>query len=103
MPFVCDIKRDLLRCAARICALSHTGTRIKLFGLQRQANRLLTRLIKPVPETQPLFKQARVLILLFAHLFRYRRFVAGEAAHTAQRPPDCQDPVPAGHVADAEY
>ena len=33
---------------------------------------------------------------------QYRRLVAGEAAHTALRPPDYQYPVPAGHVADAE-
>jgi len=50
----------------------------------------------------PVTEKARTLILLFTHPAQYRRFVAEEAAHTAQRPPDYQDPVPAGHVADAE-
>jgi hypothetical protein len=44
---------------------------------------------------------AGVVTLLFALLFRCR-FVAGEAAHTALRPPDYQYQVPADHVAGAE-
>src|SRR5215210_8841923 len=62
-------------CSKSLC-ITHTETRIRLFGLQRRTNRLLTRLVDPVAETQPLFKQARVLILLVAHPAQYRRLVA---------------------------